>query len=144
LIDIKNTGKFIVPAILDPDVYEGKNSICATAFYAPAEMVDTWTKVTSKIVRFHQTGDGAEHSTLSEEQRSALKKSKGLITKYSYFGATGKKDLEWTLEQMIEKPTTWEEFVKKNEPLVSRTVMYMSLRLWFSKLHLSTVTRKEI
>jgi hypothetical protein len=116
LIDIKDIGKFITPALLQPDLYDGRSFTCATAFYTPIEMVDTWTKITGKTIRFQQTGDSAEHSTLSEAQKQALKGSKGLITEYSYFGPAGKRDLGWTLEQMTEKPMSWEGFVQENQP----------------------------
>jgi hypothetical protein len=47
-------------------------------------------------------------------------KGKDRVTEveFSYFGSTGKKDLKWTLEQMMgnKKPATWEEFMRKNEP----------------------------
>lgn len=116
LIDIRDAGKFIAPALFHPDLYHGKNFTCATAFYTPTEMAETWTKVTGKTVRSRPTEDGVEYITLSEEQKDASKKAKGLITKYFYFGPTGKGDLAWTLEQMTEKPKTWEDFVKEHKP----------------------------
>lgn len=96
MIDIKDTGRFTIPALLQPDLYHGKNFTCATAFYTLVEMVDTWTKVTGRAIRFQQTGDSGEYSTLSEAQKHELKKAGCLITKYSYFGPTGKQDLSWT------------------------------------------------
>jgi hypothetical protein len=50
--------------------------------------------------------------------KKGLKKKDRASEEFSYFGPTGRKDLEWTLKQMMgnEKPTTWEEFVRKNEP----------------------------
>ena len=54
--------------------------------------------------------------TLSPEMVKSLKESSGLIGDYSYYGPTGKKDLEWTLAQMEEEATSWESFVEANEP----------------------------
>jgi hypothetical protein len=54
--------------------------------------------------------------SLTEEMHNVLKEARGFIHKYSYFGPTGKQDLEWTLAQMTEAPNTWEDFVKANEP----------------------------
>ncbi|KAF7555568.1 hypothetical protein G7Z17_g2049 [Cylindrodendrum hubeiense] len=116
LIDIRDTGKFIAPALLDPDLYHGKNFTCATDFYTPMEMVDAWTKATGKTVRFQQVGTGSEYSTLSEAQSMELRKARGLITKYAYFGPTGIADLTWTLKQLTETPRSWEEFILENLP----------------------------
>ena len=33
-----------------------------------------------------------------------------------YFGPNGQADLEWTQAQVKDNLTTWEEFVKSNEP----------------------------
>lgn len=115
LIDIDDTGKFPAPALLHPENYNGTNFTAATAFYTAQEMVDGWTKVTGKEVRFVALGDRSADSTLPDAQKLQLKESLGL-TDYGYFGPTGAKDLEWTLAQMTDVPTTWEEFVKKHEP----------------------------
>lgn len=50
------------------------------------------------------------------EMRAELNKSTGLMDDYSYYGPTGKKDLEWTHAQVKDKLTIWEEFVQANEP----------------------------
>ncbi|KAI4240544.1 MAG: hypothetical protein L6R42_011490, partial [Xanthoria sp. 1 TBL-2021] len=59
LIDIRDAGKFIVPALLDPDKYNGKRFTAATAFYTPAEMVEVWKKVTGKEIKIGQASNGA-------------------------------------------------------------------------------------
>ena len=79
-------------------------------------MAEVWTKVTGKKVIFAQRTGGAPTGALSAEMVKSLKESNGLVGDYSYYGPTGKKDLEWTLAQMEEKPTSWEGFVSANEP----------------------------
>lgn len=116
LIDITDTGKFLEPVLLNPDKYNGKTLTAATAFYTPQQMVDAWAKITGKNVIFIQRTGGAPMGALSPEMVKSLKESTGLISDYSYYGPTGKKDLEWTLAQMQEEPTSWEDFVKANEP----------------------------
>ncbi|KAI8949168.1 hypothetical protein F4801DRAFT_603651 [Xylaria longipes] len=74
LVDIQDVGKFIAPALLNPEHYHGKRFACATALYTLLEMVDTWTKVTGKKVRLAQPETAAEYTGLPEEQK---KKSKG-------------------------------------------------------------------
>lgn len=41
------------------------------------------------------------------------------MTKYTYYGPTDKYVLAWTLEQMTGRLTTWEEFVRDNDPWLS-------------------------
>ena len=116
LIDITDTGKFIAPALLTPDKYIGATFTAATAFYTPRQMVDAWTKLTGSTVIFAQKTGGDPMSALSPEMVQSLKESAGLMSDYLYYGPTGKRDLEWTLAQMQEKPTGWDEFVEANEP----------------------------
>ncbi|KAH8167200.1 hypothetical protein CIB48_g1064 [Xylaria polymorpha] len=92
LIDIRDTGKFITPALLNPEYYHGKRFTCATAFHTLDEMVDTWTKVTGKKVRLAQNKDAADYTGLSEEQKKELGAT-GLLAKYGYYGPTGNDDL---------------------------------------------------
>ena len=116
-IDITDTGKFLSPILFDPHKYNGQSFTCATAFYTPLQLVEGWTRVTGKKVTYEQISDVNQgKSNLTEEMRKVLKESRGLISKYSYFGPTGKKDLDWTLAQMTDAPTSWEEFVRANEP----------------------------
>lgn len=115
LIDIRDTGKFIEPALLDPNRYHGKRFTCATAFYTFADMAATWTKVTGKTVKFQTTPDTVDYSKLPEERRIETEIIRGNLS-VGYFGSTGRDDLAWTLEQISGKLTTWEDFVRENEP----------------------------
>jgi hypothetical protein len=119
LIDIRDTGKFIVPALLDPDLYHGKRFTCATAFYTLADMVDTWTKVTGITVKLQVSHETADYSKLTEEQKKMLKKAQDPSAQFSYFGPTGQEDLTWTHQQVTDKLRGWEEFLQDNEPWFS-------------------------
>lgn len=114
MIDIRDTGKFIAPALMKPDVYDRKNFTCATQFYTPAEIVETWTTVTGKEV--YQAKGRSSLGAAPAEVQNMLKKISGLITVYAYFGPTGQDDLKWTLEQLTDKPTSWKQFVEENQP----------------------------
>ncbi|KAK6850789.1 NAD(P)-binding protein [Apiospora arundinis] len=112
LIDIRDTGKFLAPVLGNPNKYHGKRLTCATAFYTPIEMAETWSKVLGKIVTLQQTTEADSYAVpFTEEQRKVIKDASTLMTKYEYFGPTGNADLDWTLEQLTDKPVTWEEFV---------------------------------
>ncbi|PVH85457.1 NmrA-domain-containing protein [Cadophora sp. DSE1049] len=117
MIDITDTGKFIAPILLDPTTYNGKNFTCATKFLSPLQLVEGWTKVTGKSVTYTMVSpDDMVSDAMTPEMRAELKKSADLINEFSYFGQTGQKDLEWTQAQLKDKLTSWEEFVKANEP----------------------------
>ncbi|KAI1744941.1 NmrA-like family-domain-containing protein [Xylaria scruposa] len=115
LIDIQDTGKFIAPALLDPEYYHGKRFTCATAFYTIDEIADTWTRVTGKKVKLVQPESTDEYTGLTEKQKKEAN-SAGLLAEYGYYGLTGNDDLAWTLKQVKGKLRTWEEFVRDNEP----------------------------
>lgn len=102
--------------LLDPEKYQGKSFTCATAFYTPTQLVEGWTKVTGKHVTYEQVGLEEAIANLTEGMKEELKGSKSAMDEYGYFGLTGQNDLEWTLKQMEEEPTTWENFVRRHEP----------------------------
>lgn len=114
MIDIRDAGKFIAPALLEPDVYNRQNFTCATQFYTPAEIVETWTTVTGREVYQAKSGSGLH--MLPAEVRNMLKKISGLITAYEYFGPKGQADLDWTLAQLSDQPTSWKQFVEDHQP----------------------------
>ncbi|KAL8880666.1 MAG: hypothetical protein Q9198_001967 [Flavoplaca austrocitrina] len=116
LIDIKDAGKFIVPALLSPDEYNGKRFTAATAFYTPAAMVEAWKKVTGKEIKLDEANPGAWGKGFPPDLLEMLKEVTGLIEDYECYGPTGQEDLDWTLAQMDDPPTTWEKFVEENEP----------------------------
>ncbi|KAL8861544.1 MAG: hypothetical protein Q9178_002068 [Gyalolechia marmorata] len=116
MIEIADTGKFIVPILLNPKKYNGKRFIGATAFYSPAELVETWKKVTGKDIKLGQASDEAWGQNIPPEIMGVLKDSSGLIEDYRYYGPSGQEELEWTLAQMDDPPTTWAKFVEANEP----------------------------
>ncbi len=116
LIDIRDAGKFIVPALLDPNKYNGKRFTAATAFYTPAQMVESWKKVTGKEIQLGEASDGAWGQGFPPDLLEMLKEVRGLISEYECYGPTGQDDLEWTLAQMDDAATTWERFVQDNQP----------------------------
>ena len=79
-------------------------------------MADTWTKVTGKKVKFVQIPGGSTKGSLTPEMMRILKDSSGLIKDYEYYGPTGEREVQWTLEQIEGKASTWEEFVRAKEP----------------------------
>ena len=116
LIDITDTGKYLAPVLFDLDRYNGKTFTAATAFYTPQKMVEARSEVTGKKVILTQGTSGASMGGLTPEMVKSLKESNGLMDDHSYYGPTGTKDLEWTLAQMNEEVTSWEDFIRANGP----------------------------
>lgn len=105
LVDNDDIGKYLQPFLDDPGKYAGTGLTASTAFYTPIEMCETWSKVTGAEVVF----EGASDQLL---EVSAAKDSQ-------YYGSGSKRALGWTLAQMEEVPSSWEEFVRKHEPWFS-------------------------
>lgn len=101
LIDIADIGKYLQPFLDDPEKYNRASLTAATAFYTPREMCETWTKKTGKQVEFGGPL-GESNENLSEDSL--------------YYGAGSSKALEWTLAQMVDRPSSWESFVERHEP----------------------------
>ena len=117
LIDITDTGKFVAPALLEPEKYNGKRLTSATAYYTPKQLIEGWKTVTGKDVKYTQIPVGAaRESSMTPKMLEVLNEVGGLLTEYHYFGPTGKKDLEWTLAQVKDPLTSWETFVRANGP----------------------------
>ena len=116
-VDIKDTGKFLEPVLLsqetEPSKYHHARFVAATAFYNGTEIVDAWNRVTGYRVSF--VHDAGNHEGLGEEVRKIKEESAVLVSEWEYYGPTGRKDLEWTLDQLNEKPTSWEDYVKRVE-----------------------------
>ncbi|KAK8084624.1 hypothetical protein PG997_005895 [Apiospora hydei] len=118
VINIRDTGKFLAPVLANPDKYHGKRLTCATAFYTPVEMAETWSKVLGKNVKLQQvTEEESFVIQFTEEQKKMIKDASTLMTKYEYYGSTGDDDLAWTLAQLTDRPVTWEEFLQDHRPL---------------------------
>lgn len=114
LIDIEDTGKYIQPFLNDPKKYNHAILTASTAFYTPAEISETWTKVTGHEVKFDEEHDDVSHSGMTQDQKDAFVEN-SVARESTYYGPGGREHLEWTLAQMEERPSTWETFVKRNE-----------------------------
>ncbi|KAL8719780.1 MAG: hypothetical protein Q9181_008021, partial [Wetmoreana brouardii] len=115
MIDITDTGKFVTPILLNPEKYNKTSFTAATAFYTPAAMIESWKKITGKEMKFVQAVS-ASSQALPPKAAEMLKAGAGLIEKFRMYGLTAEKDLEWTVAQLDDPLTSWEDFVKANEP----------------------------
>ncbi|KAI0451015.1 hypothetical protein F5B21DRAFT_507664 [Xylaria acuta] len=53
---------------------------------------------------------------LRRKRRKKEANAARLLAEYSYYGPTGNDNLAWALKRVSDKPRTWEEFVRNNEP----------------------------
>jgi uncharacterized protein YbjT (DUF2867 family) len=114
LIDITDTGKYLAPALRDPLKYNGARLTAATAFYTAQEQVDSWSAVSGKKVVLPAISD---IPTLTDDPiKQMFARPAPLFTKWAYYGPTGQQDLDWTIEQVDERLTTWREFLEANGP----------------------------
>ena len=117
MIDIADTGKYLTPILLSPpSKYNHKSLTCATGFYTSEEMVETWSRVTGKNVNFKQVDAMDLGDSVPEAIKLVMKDSSGLISDHSFYGPKGQEDVAWMLGEMEDKPTTWEEFLKREGP----------------------------
>ena len=115
-LDITDTGKFLAPVRLSPPAkYHHRSLTCATAFYTTQDVIDVWSRNTGRTVNFEQL-QGFEWEGMTEEAKEQLSDAGKLVNKWEMFGPTGEQDLSWVLGEMEEKPTSWEEFVKREGP----------------------------
>ncbi|KAL2822264.1 NmrA-like family-domain-containing protein [Aspergillus cavernicola] len=115
-IDITDTGKYLSPALRDPEKYNGRSLTAATAYYSAQDIVDTWTKVVGKSVRLLKEEEISRFIT--DPIQEMVVRPGLLLTKYRYFGPTGPGDLEWTHAQLQpkDKLTSWEQFLTRHGP----------------------------
>lgn len=114
LIDIGDTGLFVAPALLDPARYHHKRLTCATTFYPSSSLVPALSKAAGREVKY--VHNESPSKGMPPEIAEAMREVNGFMEEVKYYGPTGPEDLQWTLEQLEEKPTTWESFVEANGP----------------------------
>ncbi|CAI4214176.1 unnamed protein product [Parascedosporium putredinis] len=113
-IDITDIGKYLAPALRDPEGWNGKRIYGATAIYTCKEIADTMTRVTGRKVRYATLAE-LPPSTGSWPEENVLRPSPFML-QGSFFGKNGPAELKSLHAQMDEAPTTWEEYVKKSSP----------------------------
>ncbi|CAI6298570.1 unnamed protein product [Periconia digitata] len=101
LVDNEDIGKYLQPFLDDQDRYNGVGLVASSEFMTPRDMCAVWRKVTGKEVWF-------------ENEEEVKRIDRGGEDSW-YYGDGSRKALEWTLEQMEGKTTSWEDFVKREE-----------------------------
>lgn len=101
LVDNEDIGKYLQPFLDDTEKYDRVGLTACSAFVTPVQMCEVWSRVTGRVVEFEKKGDGVGGTDGDGDSW--------------YYGEGSKKAMEWTLAQMEEKATSWEEFVGRVE-----------------------------
>lgn len=88
-----------------------KHVLAAAKYYTPQEIVDTFSNVTGKKAVFIQVSSEQYKASLPAAIASEYLENQLFVEDPGYYLG---ESLEPTLKLVDSKPTTWEEFVKKN------------------------------
>ncbi|KAL3451116.1 NmrA family transcriptional regulator [Aspergillus insuetus] len=112
-IDITDTGKYLAPALHNPQKYNGARLTAASAYYSAQEIVETWSRVSGRTVRLPEPEE-YEKFMIGPFQQSVL----GGLLEYGYFGPSGEEDVQWMHGQLCpgDEVTAWEEFLVREGP----------------------------
>jgi uncharacterized protein YbjT (DUF2867 family) len=113
-----DAGKFVKAILKKREQTLGRRVLAATAYYTPREVLETLRRVKPNkggSARFAQLTPeqytaGLQQTGLSEKAAIELLENMQFMPEFGYFGG---EPLEPSLELLEEKPTTWEEFVRK-------------------------------
>ncbi|KAK9477273.1 hypothetical protein V1514DRAFT_283464 [Lipomyces japonicus] len=118
LFDVEeDNGKFVVAVIKNRTSVLDKNIFEASEYYTPSRIVTEFTEVTGKKASWVQVSAEQYKSTLPPAFAQEFLENHLLLEGPGYYGArfrTGS-GLSDSLSILEQRPTTWKEFVVKNE-----------------------------
>ena len=109
-----DTGKYIAPILAEPEKYAGKVMYAASGLWTFTQVAEAISKASGKTVKYKQIPVDVFKGFLPPHTAPLLVQMNQLIDDPGYFGPQTKELVEWTLKQMKEKPTSFEEFLEKN------------------------------
>ncbi|CAI7614404.1 unnamed protein product [Penicillium discolor] len=107
----QDTGLFVRAALKHGDQLKNKQILAAAKYYTPDEIVDTFSKVTGKKAVFIQVSPEQYKASLPAAMADEYLDNQLFVEEPGYYLG---EPLEPSLSLLDGKPTTWEEFVKKN------------------------------
>ncbi|CDM28291.1 NmrA-like [Penicillium roqueforti FM164] len=107
----QDTGLFVRAAIKHAGQLKDKQILAAAKYYTPEEIVDTFSKVTGKKAVFVQVSSDQYKASLPAAIADEYLENQLFVEEPGYYLG---EPLEPSLSLLDSKPTTWEEFVKKN------------------------------
>jgi len=110
-----DTGKFVAPILSEPEKYNGKILYAATKLYSYDEIAAEVSKATGKTVKYKQLPDEVWKSFLPPHVADGMLAMMAFIRDQGYFGPQTEDHVNWTLQQVKMKLTTFDEFLKVNK-----------------------------
>ncbi|KAH3001911.1 hypothetical protein KXV73_001772, partial [Aspergillus fumigatus] len=107
----QDTGLFTKVALKHAGELKNKQVLAASAYYTPQEIVDTFSRVTGKKASFVQVSADQYKASLPPAIADEYLENQLFVEEPGYYLG---EPLEPSLKLVDSKPTTWEEFVKKN------------------------------
>jgi uncharacterized protein YbjT (DUF2867 family) len=104
-------GLFVKVALKHAGELKNKQVLAAAAYYTPQEIVDTFSRVTGKKASFVQVSAEQYKASLPPAVADEYLENQLFVEEPGYYLG---EPLEPSLKLLDSKPTTWEEFVKKN------------------------------
>jgi hypothetical protein len=111
LIPTHFLGLFVKVAIKHAVQLKDKQVLAAAKYYTPQEIVDIFSRVTGKTAVFLQISPEQYKASLPAAVATEYLENQLFVEEPGYYLG---ESLEPTLKLLDSKPTTWEEFVKRN------------------------------
>ncbi|CAI7628464.1 hypothetical protein N7533_008606 [Penicillium manginii] len=107
----QDTGLFVKVAIKHAVQLKDKQVLAAAKYYTPQEIVDIFSRVTGKTAVFLQISPEQYKASLPAAVATEYLENQLFVEEPGYYLG---ESLEPTLKLLDSKPTTWEEFLKRN------------------------------
>lgn len=107
-------GKFVGVILNDPQKFRGKVLYAANGLYSFDAAVKAISKVTGKPVSYQQIPVNAFKEQIPAPIAEEITEMFQFIGKYDIYGPDSKEKVEWGMQQVPEKLSTFEEFLQEN------------------------------
>ncbi|KAJ5112771.1 hypothetical protein N7532_000816 [Penicillium argentinense] len=111
---VEDTGKYVAPILAAPDQFAGQTMFAATGFYSYKETAEIITRITGKNTVYAQLPQEQWTSYLPAGYQVPMTAMMCWIEKPGYYGPQTQECVDWTVKQVPEKLTTFEEFVERH------------------------------
>ncbi|PYH88562.1 NAD(P)-binding protein [Aspergillus ellipticus CBS 707.79] len=114
IITAGDMGKWVAAILADFPKYEGKVLCCATALYSFAEIADTMTRASGKMVVYRQLPEQVWRGFLPALMVDHIADMPKSFQDHGYYGENTAEKVAWSAEQARGKLTTLEECLGAN------------------------------
>ncbi|CUM54882.1 unnamed protein product [Debaryomyces tyrocola] len=112
--DTEDTGRFVGVILNEPEKFHGKILNAANGLYSYEAIAKIISKDTGKDVNYQQIPVNAFKEQIPEPIALEITEMFQFFDKYNYYGPQTRKKVEWGMQQVSDKLSTFEEFFKRN------------------------------